>query len=83
MERLDVWQVFKETIIEIFPDFSTKVINESDSLKDLGANSIDRVEIIMLVMSRLRLKIPLVAFASAKNMAGLVSIFHDELQRVS
>lgn len=77
MARDHVWQVLKETIIEVFPDFSTHSLKETDSLKELGANSIDRAEIIMLTMSRLNLKIPLITFATAKNLGELVTIFHD------
>lgn len=83
VNRQNVWQILKENIIEVFPNLSTANINETDSLKDLGANSIDRAEIIMLTMSRLKLKVPLVAFASAKNIGSLLDIFCSEFESVT
>lgn len=74
MTRDDVWQALKTSILEVFPEFATRNINPEGSLRELGANSVDRAEILMLTLARLKLKIPLIELASAKNMAGLVDI---------
>ncbi len=75
MEYQIVWNALMESIIEIFPEFSTRKLVETDSLKSLGANSIDRADVIMSTMSRLKLKVPMVTFAAAKNIGELSSIF--------
>jgi len=77
MEREFLLQTIKDSIVEIFPTLSATEITEIDSLKNLGANSIDRAEIIILTLNRLKLKVPLVQFASAKNIGGLIDIFHN------
>lgn len=78
MDRQTIEQMLRESIIEVLPTLSATTINELDSLKNFGANSIDRAEIIMLTMSRLKSKLPLVAFASAKNIGELINIFSQE-----
>lgn len=72
----EVMSVLKGALVEIFPEYSTREIRPGESLRDLGANSIDRAEIIMLTMERLQLKLPLLVFAQAKNINDLVDIFH-------
>ncbi|MEO8963660.1 MAG: acyl carrier protein [Gammaproteobacteria bacterium] len=83
MNRHDVWLTLKENILEVLPNFSSLTMTETDSLKELGANSIDRAEIIMLTMSQLKLKIPLVTFATAKNIGELLDIFSGDFQPIS
>lgn len=71
--RNEVWDALNTSILEVLP--ITHPIKAEESLRDLGANSVDRAEIIMLTLARLKLKIPLVEFASAKNIAGLMDVF--------
>lgn len=78
MTRDDIWNALKTSILEIFPEYVTKNISQEENLHDLGANSIDRAEIIMLTLMRLKLKIPLIKFAQTKNIGGLVDIFYQQ-----
>ena len=50
-----------------------------DSLKDLGANSIDRMDIIVETMEELGIKIPMVNFGKCKNMKDIVDIYYAEI----
>ncbi|MBA2649836.1 MAG: acyl carrier protein [Legionella sp.] len=70
-----VWQALKSSILEVLPVKSEHTLQPEESLRQLGANSIDRAEIIMLTMARLELKIPLIEFSQAKNIASLIDIF--------
>ena len=51
----------------------------NSSMRDLGFNSIDRAEVIVETMADLRLQVPLVKFASAKNIEEVISIFHEHM----
>lgn len=55
---------------------------ESDSLRGLGANSIDRSEIIMMTMESMSANIPLIYTAKAKNIGELASILFEKQERV-
>lgn len=74
MTKDEAWQALKTSFLEIFPEFANQNIHPQSSLHELGANSIDRAEIIMLTLARLKLQIPLIEFASSKNLEGLVDI---------
>jgi polyketide biosynthesis acyl carrier protein len=65
---------------EVLPDLEGRHIQYGDSLKALGANSIDRSEIVMMTLSSLSANIPLMEFARAENIGGLVDIFHGKLE---
>ena len=70
----EVFQVVKENIVEVLPYLAGKEIEIQSSLKDLGANSIDRVEIATLSMEHLNVKIPPMEFAKVTNLEGLVKL---------
>lgn len=74
MKHDEVWHNLKSAILEIFPEFTEKEIGFHQSLKDLGANSVDRAEILMVTMESLGLKVPMVEFSRATNIGELVVI---------
>ncbi|MDR3602272.1 MAG: acyl carrier protein [Desulfosporosinus sp.] len=78
MLKENVFQVIKSSIVEILPEISTNQIVISVSLQDLGANSIDRMDIIIKSMERLGVKIPLVELAKVNNIQGLVDILYEK-----
>jgi polyketide biosynthesis acyl carrier protein len=78
MNKDKIFEIIKNNILEIMDELPNEAIKNEISLKELGANSIDRVEIITMSMEDLRLKIPLVDFAGIKNIGGLVAFFDEK-----
>lgn len=74
-----VLDVLKQQVFDLFPDWEMRGLQPSDSLKDMGANSVDRAEILMLTMSALKVRAPMVEFAKAQNVGELVDIFMKKL----
>lgn len=72
-----IFAILKNNIINILPSLSQSEINIEDSLKNLGANSIDRAEILIGTMAELKIKVPLIVLAEAKNIKDLVTKFHE------
>jgi polyketide biosynthesis acyl carrier protein len=64
-------------VAEIIPDIEPERIKPEESLRDLGANSVDRMDIVIEVMEELKLKIPLVEFGKVNNIQGLVDLLHS------
>lgn len=54
----------------------------SDRLTDLGANSMDRAEIAMLVQESLGLSIPRVELFGPKNIGELADLFQAKIHAV-
>ena len=48
-----------------------------DSLKEIGANSVDRADIIMFTMESLNIRIPMVKFGNAANIGDIVDIMYE------
>jgi polyketide biosynthesis acyl carrier protein len=72
----ETFEVVKKVILEILPFLSAGEVGIDHSLKDLGANSIDRMEVVTQSMEELGLKIPMVEFGKVQNIKGLVELLH-------
>jgi polyketide biosynthesis acyl carrier protein len=77
MSKEEVLSVLKKVVTEIIPDIEPELIKPEESLRDLGANSVDRMDIVIEVMEELKLKIPLVEFGKVNNIQGLVDLLHS------
>lgn len=74
MSKEHVFEVVKNVIIEVLPDLDSDQVQIEKSLRELGANSIDRMEVVTMSMEELDLKIPLMSFAQVSNIQGLVDV---------
>ncbi len=74
MTQDEVFTVVKKNIREVLYYLNGQEIPFAASLKELGANSLDRAEITVQCLEDLRLKIPLVEFGGIKNIQGLVEL---------
>lgn len=79
MTKDEIFKLLKGNVKDILFDLEDDTISIDKSLKSLGANSIDRADIIMQTMEDLGLKMQLIEFGGAKNIEGLVDIFYEKL----
>lgn len=79
MNVQDIFDILAGHTREIVPGLDDHPFQFSDSLRALGANSIDRSEIIMMTLESLTLNIPLVDLAKAENMGELAGLMHARL----
>lgn len=79
MTKDEILVQIKSAIREILPEISEMEISREKSLADLGANSIDRTEIIMESMMKLGIKASLVEVASIKNIGDLADFYYSKL----
>jgi len=70
--------VVRDVVSQILPGVARDAITGDKHLKDLGADSVDRVEIILGVLDRLGLDEPMSAFSDLPDIDALV----DHLVRV-
>lgn len=81
MDKAAVFQVVKSVTKSILVDVDEARITLETSLAELGANSIDRVEVATCAMEQLGVKISRVELFGAKNLQGLVDILHAHTPR--
>ncbi|NGO11405.1 acyl carrier protein [Streptomyces sp. HC44] len=78
MSDRHVLDLIVEHTREVIPELEDHRFEPSNSLRDLGANSIDRAEIIVMTLESLSASIPLVELADAKNIGELAGLIHGK-----
>lgn len=79
MTEDDIFEVITRHAREVLPALQDHTFQRTDSLKALGANSIDRSEIVVMTLESLSLNLPLVETAKAQNITELAQILHRAL----
>jgi len=74
MKSSDSLEAVMASIVEVLPELEGLEIAHSNSLHNLGANSIDRAEILTSAMQKLGVTVSLIEFAKAANIADVVQI---------
>ncbi|MBO9699896.1 MAG: acyl carrier protein [Sporocytophaga sp.] len=82
MATEQVYEVVKNVIMEVLPDLNPEMISIEKNLKELGANSIDRMEVVTISMEELGIKLPLMSFAQVSNIEGLVKVLSENVGKV-
>lgn len=77
MSKEQVFEVVKKVILEVLPEVDAAQISMEKNLRELGANSIDRMEVVTMSMEELELKIPLMSFAKVSDIQGLVEVLSE------
>lgn len=74
MTRDEIMVVVKKHLCEAVEGLTPEAIDPSKSMKDLGANSLDIVEIVSSSMREIKVKIPRSELAKLTNLDGLVDL---------
>ncbi|GHC53207.1 acyl carrier protein [Streptomyces flavofungini] len=77
MTKDKTFTLITEAVREILPELADRDLSESDTLDALGANSMDRAEIVMTVLEEMDLDIPLVETHGPQNLGELAQHLSD------
>jgi polyketide biosynthesis acyl carrier protein len=80
MNKEDIFNTITRHACEVIPELKNHRFQSDDSLKNLGANSVDRSEIVMMTLASLSLNMPLMETAGAENIGELAGIVYEKLQ---
>ncbi len=78
MSNETIFDTIKTSILSVLPDLDESRIVPAASLRDLGANSVDRVDIVIQAMETLNVKFPLHELAAVKNIQGLIDFLREK-----
>ena len=78
MTKQEIFDLIVEHTREVVFELEDHQFKADDSLKALGANSIDRSEILMMTLETMELDVPLLELAKAKNIDEIASILHEK-----
>jgi polyketide biosynthesis acyl carrier protein len=79
MNKQDLVEIIGRCTREVLPGLDSHVFRESDRLVQLGANSIDRAEIVMMVQETLNLSVPRVELFGPTNVGELADLLLHKL----
>jgi polyketide biosynthesis acyl carrier protein len=79
MSKEEIFNLIISHVKKLIPELEKHDFKYTDSLRELGANSIDRAEILTLTMESIDLDIPRVDLFGAKNINDLVDTFYAKL----
>lgn len=74
----EIVHLIKENLVEIIPELAGEEIAVDETLVDLGANSVDRGELITLTLERLNLDISRIEFVSAQTISELADLIVEK-----
>jgi polyketide biosynthesis acyl carrier protein len=66
-------------IRDVVPELDGHDISRTHSMVDLGVNSIERSEVLLLTLDVLGLKVSPVTFHGARNLGELTDLLHAKL----
>lgn len=72
--RNKVITLIKNNLVEIIPELEQNDIPVDETFTELGANSVDRGELITITLERLNLNIPRIEFADAQTITDLADL---------
>lgn len=81
MTKEQVFEVVKNHIIDTLEDVDEAQIDVQKSMKELGANSLDIVEIVSCSMRELKVKVPRSELAKLQNIGELVDMLFVVVQQ--
>lgn len=76
-----VFEVIVRCTCEVVPELAGHAFVRGDRLEDLSANSIDRAEIVTMVLDSLSLAIPRIEVFGPATIGGLADLLHAKLVR--
>jgi acyl carrier protein len=74
MTREDVLEVVLRNLVDTVEELEGVEIDPAESMKDLGANSLDIVEVVSCSMRELKVKVPRSELKTLKNINELVDL---------
>lgn len=78
MTDQEVLEVVRSATVEVLPELDpARVRADGTSLSDLGANSIDRADVVTLAMERLGVTIPVTEFGRVHDIRSLVDLLRS------
>ena len=80
MVRAEIEAVVKKHLMDVVDDLKAEDIDITRSMKELGANSLDIVEVVSCSMRELKVTVPRSELSRLTNIDGLVGLLHQVIE---
>jgi acyl carrier protein len=75
--RDEIFDVVRKHLTEIVDTIKPDQVTNEASMKELGANSLDMVEIVSCSMREIKVRVPRKELAGLTDIGGLVDLLHQ------
>ena len=79
MTREEIYEVVKQIFTEIIQEVVLDEISMDDNMKELGANSIDKADIIIESLEEIGVTIQMVKFGSTQTFRDVVEVIYSQI----
>ena len=69
-----VLTAIRRSVLEVLPDLDPELVTEDRSLSELGANSIDRADVVTMTMEDLGVSVPVGEFQEVHDIGSLARL---------
>jgi acyl carrier protein len=76
MEKAEIMTVLMKNLKQAVPDLTVDTLQPTQSMKEVGANSLDIVDVVSTTMRQLKVKIPREQLSTIKTVGALVDALH-------
>lgn len=81
MDREAILEIVKKYIADALDDVDVDALDPSLSMKDVGVNSLDIVEVVSRSMRELKVKVPRSELNQLDSIDGLVDMLFETVQK--
>lgn len=78
MSTEEILDIIKDKIVELLPELDKDNISKNDSMKSLGANSMDRFDIISDTMNETKIRVPFVEFGNLSSIGAVAELLYEK-----
>jgi polyketide biosynthesis acyl carrier protein len=72
-----IFAVIRNNLLDVLPELTESQITPDRSMRELGANSIDRMDVVIAAQEDLGIKVPAHALTQASDLKSLVAVFGE------
>lgn len=69
----------RRRVLEVLPDLDPAQVTDGSSLKELGANSVDRADVVTMTMDDLGISVPVREFHDVRDIGSLARLLRGHL----
>ena len=79
MTKDQILELTIDNIVKTLPGLLPETITPDKGLRQLGANSIDRMDIVTMTAETLGLRIPMAELAGAESVGALIELLYSRI----
>lgn len=73
----ELFAIVRRHIVDVLPGVDPAAIRPDRAMRDLGANSLDRMDVVIGVQDELGIRVPTAALAGVSDLRSLVGVLRE------